>query len=287
VNKNRDALLLDWNEELSTRERHDGLDTLQDPRLVVEDVRRRFRVPVGQSACLPAYRAAQTSCVCGHHVRPSAPSVVTRSLMKATLSNEILSIVVVGQFNPAIVTPSWLERQELASPEEAASATLKLIHPDVSEFSIGEKNLQLLRDRLTLTTSDVRFEEPLRDLACGILQLLRHTPTTKVGLNYEAHFKLASTEAWHEKGHQLAPKEPWLQLAKKPGLASLTMRDGDRADGYRDMTVGPLTAQVLRVYINDHYVLDPADASGAQLCIEGNWQASLAEARRIARGLAG
>lgn len=206
--------------------------------------------------------------------------------MDPTPSAELLSIVVVGQFNPAIVTPSWLEREQLAAPEEVAASHLKLIHPDVSEFSIGEKNVQLLRDRLTLTTSDTRFEDPMRDLAVGILGVLRHTPTTKVGLNYEAHFKMLTTDSWHEKGHQLAPKEPWSALTKKPGLMRLTMRDNERPDGYRDITVGPLSPQMLRVFINDHYELGQPEASEAQACIENNWRASIADSRRIARELA-
>lgn len=207
-------------------------------------------------------------------------------LMDPTLSAEILSLVVVGQFNPAIVSPSWLEREELASPEEAAASTLKLIHPDVSEFSIGEKNLQLLRDRLTLTASDTRFEEALRDLAVGILGLLRHTPTTMVGLNYEAHFKLPSVDSWHDKGHQLAPKKPWAEFTNKPGLMSLTMRDNERKEGYRNITVGPLSPQLLRVFVNDHYELGQPEASEAQACIEKNWRSSMADSRRIARELA-
>jgi hypothetical protein len=206
--------------------------------------------------------------------------------MDPTPSAEILSLVVVGQFNPAIVTPSWLEREQLASPEEVAASTLKLIHPDVSEFSIGEKNVQLLRERLAVTTSDTRYEEAMRDLAVGILGLLRHTPTTMVGLNYEAHFKMATVDSWHEKGHQLAPKEPWTGLTKKPGLMSLTMRDSEREEGHRDITVGPLSPQVLRVFVNDHYKLGQPEASEAQACIEKNWRSSIADSRRIARELA-
>lgn len=206
--------------------------------------------------------------------------------MNPTLSAEILAIVVVGQFNPAIVTPAWLEREQLASPEEVANVKLRLIHPDVSDFTLGEKNVQVIRQRLMVSTSDARFEEALRDLATGILELLRHTPTDKVGLNYEAHFALPSTDAWHEKGHELAPKPPWEGLAKKPGLLRITMRDNERSDGYRDITAGPLGDRMLRIYINDHYDLQNADAAGAMALIGSRWQSSIAAAREIATGLA-
>ena len=225
-------------------------------------------------------------CAYRHGLPFDAPSLVPVSPMDPTPSAELVSIVVVGQFNPAIVTPLWLEREQLASPEEVAASTLKLIHPDVSDFSIGEKNLQLRRDRLTLTTSDTRFEEAMRDLAVGILGLLRHTPATMVGLNYEADFKLPSVDSWHDKGHQLGPKEPWAGFTNKPGLMSLTMRDNERKEGYRHITVGPLSPQVLRVFINDHYELGQPEASEAQACIEKNWRSSIAESRRIATELA-
>src|SRR5690606_22897118 len=112
--------------------------------------------------------------------------------MKPTPHTERLTIVVVGQFNPVIVTPLWLEKEQLISAEVAASAQLEVTHPDVSSFEIGERKVQVLRDRMIVTTADARAQETVRDLVCGLLELLSHTPTTKLGLNYEAQFILSS-----------------------------------------------------------------------------------------------
>lgn len=142
--------------------------------------------------------------------------------------------------------------------------------------------------RLSVTTTDAREQEVIRDLIVGILDLLPHTPIAKVGLNYEARFTLSSPTAWHAKGHELAPKEPWKDLMGKPGLINVTMRDNSRSDGHFDVSVGPAREpkNALAVTTNDHFDLATASATAAAEIITSRWEESLARSRKIAVALA-
>lgn len=208
--------------------------------------------------------------------------------MTPSPKTERMSIVVVGQFNPAIVMPAWLEREGLVSRESADAAEVELIAPDVAAFTISSKHVQVLRERLTVSTGDAREEDTLSDLVVGILEILSHTPTTKVGLNYEGHFLLSSETAWHGKGHTLAPKEPWAGLLTKPGLINVTMRDNIRTNGYLDVSVGPsrIVSTSLAVTTNDHFEVSTGIAQDAVELIKTEWRQSLHNSRRIASNLA-
>lgn len=209
--------------------------------------------------------------------------------MVSTLKTERMTIVVVGKFNPAIVTPAWLEREGLVSKDASLAAEVELIAADLASFSVAAKQLQLLRERLVVSTGDAREEDTLRDLVVGILEILSHTPTSKVGLNYESHFLLSSLEVWHAKGDSLAPKPSWKKLLEKPGLRSLTMRDDCREGGFLDVTVGP-SPQVgppgLAITTNDHFEVKSGLAHDAKNLILEEWPRSLARSREIAQTLA-
>jgi hypothetical protein len=140
------------------------------------------------------------------------------------------SIVMIGSFNPAIFQPRWLGTQQLIRPEEAENAKITIVQAEVADFSTEWFQLQVLQNRLSLSSADPRQYSPLRDLAAAIFAILPHTPITAIGLNREFHFQMPSSEAWHGIGHLLAPKEPWGPIMEAPGLRSMTMQ-GRRKQG--------------------------------------------------------
>jgi hypothetical protein len=91
----------------------------------------------------------------------------------------------------------------------------------VASFSLGASpplKVQVLRDRLIVTTEDSRRYEVLRDLVVGTLSILRHTPTDRLGINLDAHIPTGSEKAWHAIGDRLAPKGPWKGVLESPGM---------------------------------------------------------------------
>ena len=128
------------------------------------------------------------------------------------------SIVMIGSFNPAIFQPQWLGAQQLIRAEEADNAKITTIQPQVADFSTEWFQLQVLQQRFMMITTDPRQYGPLRDLVMGMFAILAHTPVSRLGINRHFHFATPSIEVWHGIGHRLAPKAPWHEIMKVPGL---------------------------------------------------------------------
>src|SRR5437867_2223499 len=147
---------------------------------------------------------------------------------KATI--EGVSIVLLGSFNPAIFQPAWFAAQKLIPEKEAVDVEMELVHNEVSAFSVGWLNLQVLRDRFTASAVQPPSFDVLRDFVLGTFSILRHTPITMVGLNFERHYDMENETAWHDLGKKLAPPDPWEPALSTPGMRSLMM-EGTRNDG--------------------------------------------------------
>ena len=154
---------------------------------------------------------------------------------------ESASIVLIGSFNPVIFQPRWLEAQQLIRPEEAENATVTTIQPGVTDFSTEWFHLQVLQERFRVATEDPRQYGPLRDLVMGVFLALSHTPVNKLGINRHFHFATKSIDDWHEIGHKLAPKAPWREIMKMPGMRSVLIegRREDTSEGVLHVKVEP------------------------------------------------
>jgi hypothetical protein len=143
---------------------------------------------------------------------------------------DLTSIVIVGNFNPAIFHPAWFAAKGLIRESEASNAVVELIHPDLAQYRAGWLHVSVTRDRFAAATSDPASRAPLRDLVLGTFELLEHTPTASLGLNRSMHIDLVDDQRWHALGHLVAPKEPWAGILEKPGMRSLLM-EAQRTDG--------------------------------------------------------
>ena len=146
---------------------------------------------------------------------------------------EILTsaIVAVGAFNPAIFSPDWMERNKLIGADDADWArdskrgSSLLVSQQATAFETKWFAFQVLENQLSLTSKD-GLSPAFKDLAVSIFQLVPHTPVTAVGLNFLAHYKLASEDEYHRVGDVLAPKAIWQALYPDQiaGLADVTIR---------------------------------------------------------------
>lgn len=173
------------------------------------------------------------------------------------------SIVVVGKFNPSIFHPSWLASEGLIRKTEAETAEIAAVHPEVSDFIIGKWcRIYVDRNRFSAQTKQEANFEVLRDLVYGILNTLKHTPVTAIGINYEAHYQLANKEQWHQIGNILAPKDVWkMDDFQKPGLFEIKiqgLRESKTYPGATNITVRPSSDIDNGVFfmINNHYQMD-------------------------------
>jgi len=147
-------------------------------------------------------------------------SAVTKHLAEI----DSASIGMNGSFNPAIFQPHWLAAQKLIRPEEAKTAKITTIQPELADFSTEWFQLQVLQNRFLLLSADPRQFSPLRDLAAAIFSLLPHTPITKLGMHRLLHFQMRNKDQWHKLGHILAPKEPWSGILDRPGLLNVSIQ---------------------------------------------------------------
>jgi hypothetical protein len=222
------------------------------------------------------------------------------------------SVVLVGNFNPAIFHPQWFARTGLVPEEEASTATLELTAPQVSKFSINWFECQVTLDNFQVSTLQAEMEEPLRDLVVGTFALLPHTPVWAFGLNSDCHFSLPSVDVWHKLGHRLSPKEIWDGLLEDPGTRAVAIQ-GRRSDGVPGATLVRVEPSLrvhpgLYIGVNDHFDLRPdalstweesvaapidekaADswtggATDAVAAIESEWSGSCERAHTIMQGL--
>jgi hypothetical protein len=165
----------------------------------------------------------------------------------------------VGDFNPTIFQPSWFSSEGLLTVEEARSATVQIVHPDVTSFGLPWLNITVQRERFDAVSLAQPYFERVAGLVAGTFKQLRHTPIRMMGINNEAHYRASSLDSWHAIGHKFAPKEFWKEFFPSPGLQSLTIRQIPRADGlsgHCQITVEPSVRIVPGVYIaiNDHFV---------------------------------
>jgi len=111
------------------------------------------------------------------------------------------SIILLGSFNPSIFQPMWFAAHNLISKQEGESAGTRVVHAQVSSFSVGDwLELQVTEERFAASTLQEPSFEPLCDLVLGTFQLLRHTPIQKMGLNREFHFRMSSEKEWNKVG---------------------------------------------------------------------------------------
>ena len=211
-----------------------------------------------------------------------------------------VSVVLLGDFNPAIFTPAWFVLHGLLPEDVAESAELRVAHRQVTEFVAEWLRIQVTSERFfaeTLQAPHVR----LCDLVARIFkEYLHHTPIRAFGINHAVHFRVKSFAERDRIGRTLAPVKPWgawgqnLGLdGESGGMMSLTMSqiepDGRPKGGQINVTVEP-SVRVgkgrtgVNVRVNDHYAIENTNLGTAGRLMdlfEGNFDISLERSNGI------
>ena len=205
-----------------------------------------------------------------------------------------VSVILIGDFNPAIFTPAWFALHSLLPKGTADNAELQVAHQQVTEFSTDWLYLQVRLERFLVETSQAPYIR-LRDLVVRVFKdHLYHTPLKAFGINRNVHFRVGSLAERDRIGRTLAPVEPWgdwrhdLEFdGEKGGMTSLTMSqidpEGRPPGGRINVKVEPsnrIGHGRLGVFVtaNDHYAIDDTSPeSGERLMrlFEDNFDTSL------------
>ena len=194
------------------------------------------------------------------------------------------SVVLLGDFNPAIFTPAWFALHDLLPESVADSADLRVAHQQVTEFVADWLRLQVTAEHFVVETLQAPHVRLCDFVARTFREYLHHTPVRAFGINRNVHFRVQSLTERDRIGRTLAPTEPWgawgqnLGLdGKQGGMTSLTMTklnpEGRPNGGQINVTVEPShrigegrTGVYVRV--NDHYAIDNAELGTAERLME-------------------
>ncbi len=199
--------------------------------------------------------------------------------MLANLKKEVLQVVMVGDFNPAIVQPSWLLYYGLLKEQEAESAKVDVICADATVFEIGDwLKIEVLRDRFVLHSSNEGCYESLRDVLVGVLNLLSHTPLKAIGINKTHTYAYDNNKDINFINKTLINFSSLKEINEQ---LSFQFNRNDTYDGYIQITCQPQNdTKEIFLSINDHYQLDktPNALPGSILAIDilsNKWYDSL------------
>ena len=211
-----------------------------------------------------------------------------------------VGIVLLGAFNPMILTPAWFVLHGILPPAAAENANLESANPQGVEFSTEWLELHASPDRFQAITHHGPHIR-VRDLVLRVFrEHLFHTPVRVVGINRIVHFQAPSQADRDRMGRALAPLDPWREVAQDlesgavhGGMASLTMRQyraaGELPEGYVDITVEH-SKRVgkgqtgIYVAVNDQYQTDgtsPKDHAKLFDVLEYRFEDSIRRADRI------
>lgn len=113
------------------------------------------------------------------------------------------SIVVLGNFNPAIFQPEWFLRHDLLPADEVEAATARpgsttvplIVTSDLCQIPFRSTFLQVRADRWLLSTERPDWSTDLGGIASSVFTHLPETPVRTVGLNVIEHRPPASGTA--------------------------------------------------------------------------------------------
>lgn len=195
--------------------------------------------------------------------------------------NELV-LIFVGNFNPSIIQPFWLAHKGLIREEEGENAKVEVIHNELVKFDLDWLKIQVTKARLELRTTQEPYFEPLKDLACGIIKILRETPLDSFGINHIRHYILESEKQYYEFGNKLAPLSNWSSFMQDPRLVSLELVMNKKENGYIRLRIQPSdslknTKNAIMTNINDHYsseVSGPKKSDQLLNLLMENWNRS-------------
>lgn len=191
------------------------------------------------------------------------------------LTSDQASIVFVGSFNPRLFHPAWLQDHEVLTPKESAEALEQgseieqpskrehpatvLITEDVAQLILGELQINVETNRLTITALTQGAHARSFEIASALLRLIPHSPSTSMGINRNFVIE-EENHAYHKIGHTILPKQGfWAENGEQPGTSVVAVRYEKCGVKHAklNLLVGPvLDSPKLLVRVNCNYHFD-------------------------------
>lgn len=207
-------------------------------------------------------------------------------MIEKYLQIEARSLVLIGNFNPLIFQPSWLSLKNLIQEEEAESANIEVIHPEITKFDIGDwLKVEVTVNRCSFSTAKEPYFDPMKDLVLSIFQILRETPMSAFGINNTFNLTLQNIDNYFKFGKALTPLDIWDENVKEPRLLRLDITEDQRTDSLkRNITIRP-SNQKLGVSVNINNDYEIKNAASIVDVLNKNWDKESSNSRQIVDNL--
>ncbi len=216
---------------------------------------------------------------------------------------ELLSIVLIGQFNPAIFQPAWFASHGILGEKESEAADVQIIHSAVSQFKLDWLRIQVERERFICEVLSSPLDRSFDVILKTFKENLIHTPIYQMGINLNISYKVPDRKHLDDIGDILAPKTPWGEWGKtllddsgkrSGGLKSMTMEQSERDDGHKGFIRVKVEPSIefnlgIEAQVNDHFeVADKNNVKGAEeilSLLENTYSDSKQRAKNIVNDL--
>lgn len=212
-----------------------------------------------------------------------------------------VTVVLVGEFTPSILTPAWFALHGLLPPPVAETADLRVAKKEITVFQADWLLLHATTERLQVEALQAPHYVRVCDLVVRMFrEQIPNCPIRGMGINRHVHFPVRGYDQYDRIGRKLAPVDPWGPLGETLGLhqehggmTSLTMSqlkpDGRPMGGQINITVQPpvrIGEGRIGVYVgvNDHFDIDAEsnrDAGNSMRILEREFEISLARSDQI------
>jgi len=217
-------------------------------------------------------------------------------MLKNYLQIYNLSIVIIGDFNPVIIQPFWLAHKKLIREQEAQTANVEIIHQEVVRYSLDWLNVEITKDKFTLSSKQEPFFEPLKDLVISIFSILSETPLRAIGLNHLKYFSIPDKTRHYQFGNVLAPLSNFKDSFEDPRLLNLEIIEQPRKDIFNGSIRTRIYPSDLKLQlpfgvaidVNDHYDIGSEKNSSANEMVNlltNQWDFSLKKSEEIVENI--
>lgn len=179
------------------------------------------------------------------------------------------TVVILGNFNPAIFSPEWVRKYLTLKVDDGQEAEIQIIHSDISDFMLSDIRFTIERNRMMFSSLSHDIELLAALAIETFASVLSHTPVWAYGINLERHIDFQSFEKRNALGRKLCPLDPWGEWAKgmenadplkNGGMASIQMKKilNVEPDIWQTFTIQPSNAPDLKnngvfFQVNNHY----------------------------------
>ncbi|QHE76787.1 hypothetical protein [Hydrogenophaga sp. PBL-H3] len=204
------------------------------------------------------------------------------------------TVVATGPFAPGTFHPWWFAHHKLLGEVESKGTDQVLVTPDATIFNVAGFDIDVRTNRIQIGTTQENLFEPVRDLMCGVLDVLEGTFIDELGINWVEHYSTQSEKAWHHVGDTLVPKTMWNKIwPKRAGMLNLQVQleRNDDLNGKINLNFQPsnIVKNGIFTSINDHYNLKINDAkvssAEASEFLRKHWTSSKETAEKLFKEL--